>query len=146
MMLAFEDLVSRFQFFLSQKYNTLLCSRQKKEKVNGMIIFDKNIYESSIQRQSNNFIIYGTRYREINSLREVPLFVNSNESRVVQLADHIAYAVFRRYNAQDHTYYSVIERQFGQLPCDPKSYGLFHMTRGHDNCNYPACLNARSNH
>ena len=37
----------------------------------------------------------------IRHLADTPFFVDSRASRVNQLADHVAYAVFRRYHARD---------------------------------------------
>jgi hypothetical protein len=57
---------------------------------------------------ARDFRTLGTRWGVIRNFAETPLFVDSRASRVVQLADHIAYAVFRRYNAGDAQYFDVM--------------------------------------
>lgn len=128
--IAFEDLISRFQSHLSRIH------RETGEATRGMIVFDKSAYESDLQSLALRFRGEGTRYRSITAIQEVPLFVDSRSSRAIQLADHIAYAVFRRYNAEDLSYFNVIQSQFD-------THGLFHMTKDFRNCTCPACLRPR---
>lgn len=137
--LAFEDVISRFQTFLSQKH------RETKENTSGMIIFDESAFETDIQKLARTFRSDGTKYRKIPGVQEVPLFVDSKASRAIQLADHIAYSVFRRYNANDLTYFNVIQKQFemSEMPCPPKEYGLFHFNKEHRSCTCTACFLAR---
>lgn len=137
--LAFEDVISRFQNFLSLKY------RETQNNTRGMIIFDKSTFENEIQELSRTFRSDGTRYRKISAIQEVPLFVDSKASRAIQLADHIAYATFRAYNAEDYTYFNLIRNQFEMcgIPCSPKDYGLFHLNKDYKKCTCPACMCAR---
>jgi hypothetical protein len=134
--LAFEDVISRFQSFLSHTH------RETKTNVRGMIIFDKSAFEKDIQKLALHFRDRGTRYRQISGVQEVPLFVDSRASRAIQLADHVAYSVFRRFNASDLFYFNRIQSQFEMCgtPHLPKDYGLFHMTRDFRSCTCPACL------
>lgn len=137
--LAFEDVISRFQSFLNQKH------RETKENIRGMIIFDESAFESDIQKLARTFRSDGTKYRKIPGVQEVPLFVDSKASRAIQLADHVAYSVFRRYNANDLTYFNIIQKQFEmcEMPCHPRDYGLFHLNKEYKNCTCTACLSAR---
>ncbi len=98
MELAFEDLCSRFDRYLSGM-------RESGDRQRGLLILDESAYETSLQKLAINFRLLGTRWRVIQNLAEAPLFISSKVSRAVQLADHIAYAVFRRYNAGDTNYY-----------------------------------------
>jgi len=106
MEIAFEELVSRFDIYLNRIY------REQNYSHKGLIICDKSVYETSLQKLSIEFRKEGTRWRDIRNIREVPIFVDSKASRLVQLADHIAYSVFRRYNAGDLTYFNCIENRF----------------------------------
>jgi hypothetical protein len=45
-------------------------------------------------------------------LAEVPLFLDSKASRLIQLADLVAYAVFRNYERTDSQFYDVIRDRF----------------------------------
>lgn len=134
--LAFEDLCSRFNMFLDRLYYN------KHESHRGLIIFDKSSHETSLQGLASDFRREGTRWGgTLNNLQEVPLFVDSKASRLIQLADHVAYAVFRRYEADDLAYFNVIERHFdsdGQ-----KIHGLVHKQFNNENCTCPACLSRK---
>jgi hypothetical protein len=77
----------------------------------------------------------------LHNLQEVPLFVDSKASRLIQLADHVSYAVFRRYVAGDLNYFSVIEKHFDAE--GSKIHGLVHKQFYSDACTCPACLSRR---
>lgn len=139
---AFEDIVSRFQLFLTLKY------RETGHNTQGMIVFDKSSSELPLQRLAREFRHRGTSFRNISAIQEVPLFVDSRASRAIQLADNIAYSIFREYNARDLTYTDIFRTQFciDSTSLDPKLYGLYHHNLDHHRCECPACLRSRSYH
>lgn len=131
MELAFEDLCSRFDHYLSDL-------REEGERQRGILILDESAYETSLQKLAANFRLLGTRWRVIENLAEAPLFIKSHVSRVVQLADHIAYAVFRRYNARDTTYFDIIAPKFHAV--DGVMHGLSHKQNIDRICMCAPCL------
>lgn len=135
--MAFEDLCSRFDMYLNRIY----YDSDAKYSHKGLIIFDKNAYENSLERLSFEFRQQGTRWRDLRNIREVPFFVDSKASRLIQLADHIAYAVFRRYNAGDLNYFECIEDRFDEH--DGVMHGLSHKQTYKPYCSCPACLTRR---
>lgn len=132
MEIAFEDLCSRFDMYLNRMY------RETKYSHKGLIVFDKNAYESSLQTLQIKFREQGTRWRNVRNIREVPFFVDSRASRLIQLADHVAYSVFRRYNAGDLTYFNCIEDRFDTY--QGTIHGLSHKQLNNPGCTCPACL------
>jgi hypothetical protein len=135
--LAFEDLCSRFNMFLDRIFYN------KHESHRGIIIFDKSSHEASLQGLATDFKRAGTHWGStLPNLQEVPLFVDSKASRLIQLADHVAYAVFRRYEYMDLHYFNVIERHFDTE--GPKIHGLVHKQFYSESCTCPACLSRRS--
>lgn len=86
MEIAFEDLCSRFDIML----------RRQPGNHRGLIILDESTYETTLQGLARDFRTLGTRWNVIRNIVEVPLFVDSKASRCVQIADHVAYAVYRR--------------------------------------------------
>jgi Protein of unknown function (DUF3800) len=48
----------------------------------------------------------------LTSLIKVPLFLDSKASRLIQLADLIAYAVFRHFEKGDNRFFPIIEPRF----------------------------------
>lgn len=130
--LAFEDLISRFDMYLSRIF------RRDAVEQRGIIILDQSAHETSLQQEAIRFRQSGTRWRRVNNICEVPFFVNSKASRIIQLADHIAYAVFRRYDAGDLSYFNCLEGRFDSE--NGIIHGLCHKQLNNANCTCPACL------
>ena len=135
MELAFEDLCSRFDLYLAR----LLAVDEEKQR--GLIIADESSYETSLQKLAGEFRLSGTRWRRIKYLCDVPMFVNSQASRLVQLADHVAYAVFRRYESGDTSYFDIIASRFDEEA--GSIHGLVHEQTAFPDCKCPACLSRR---
>jgi len=133
--IAFEDLCSRFDLFL-----TRIGSSGDRQR--GLIILDESTHETTLQQMARNFRIIGTRWGNIRNLADTPLFINSRASRLTQIADHIAYSVFRRYQHADAQYFDLIAGRFDSS--DGIIHGLCHKQTNEGNCMCPACLSRRS--
>lgn len=131
---AFEDLCQRFDTYLG-KINA------EGERQKGLLILDESSYETSLQEQTKNFRKIGTQYGSIRHLADIPFFVNSKASRIIQLADHIAYSIFRRYNLGDTQYFDIIAHKFFQS--EGVVHGLAHKSKTSPNCMCPACFSRR---
>lgn len=131
---AFEDLCSRFDLYLSRRKAT-------GDRQSGLLILDESAHETSLQKMAREFRTLGTRWRVIKSLAETPLFVDSRASRLVQVADHIAYAVFRRYNASDATYFDIVASKFDSF--EGTVHGLAHKQTNNPTCMCIACMSRR---
>jgi hypothetical protein len=84
----FTQVASRFDMFLGRIYKT------DKEVQRGIAIFDKSTEEATIQRLSHVFTTTGHQWgRRLNNFAEVPLFLDSKMSRLIQIADLIAYSI-----------------------------------------------------
>jgi len=134
--LAFEDITSRFNRYLQR------ISVETGEKQRGILVLDNSSYESGLQNLASQIHKSGNRWGGyLKETIEVPLFVDSRACRIVQLADHIAYAVFRRYNAEDIAYMNIIENRFDDI--NGKICGLSHQIATYRTCTCPACLSRR---
>jgi hypothetical protein len=134
MEVAFEDLCSRFDLQLARIYHSGDPQR-------GIIILDESSYETSFQSLAHRFRSTGTRWRPLKNIPEVPLFVDSQASRLVQLSDHVAYAVFRRYESSDTSFLDIILSRFDFE--EGKLHGLAHKQALIPNCMCPACMSRR---
>ena len=132
--LAFEDLCQRFDLYLTRL-------RGQGDRQRGLLILDKSTKETSLQRLTREFRSLGTQWGAIHNLADIPFFVDSSASRLVQYADAIAYAVFRRYNSGDAQYFDIIASKFDTA--DGVLHGLAHKVADHANCMCPACLSRR---
>jgi hypothetical protein len=135
MELAFEDLCKRFDIYLDNL-------RLGGDRQRGLIILDESTCETALQEMARKFRRLGTSWGAIRNLADIPFFVSSRASRVVQLADHISYAVFRRYNSGDAQYFDIISPKFFSSS-DGVIHGLAHKQRNISNCMCLACVSRR---
>lgn len=113
----FTQITSRFDMFLKRRYD----KTRKREK--GIAIFDKSTLELQFQTLSQTFQKTGNHWgNTLVNFAEVPLFLDSKMSRLIQLADIIAYSIFRKYEHNDDNYFPIIQNCFDR---DTKS-GLIH--------------------
>lgn len=115
MAVAFEQLASRFDLFLKRLYHQGDTQR-------GLIVLDKSGYEKAIQGQASLYRQVGHRWGRITNLAEVPLFLDSQASRLIQLADLMAYAVWRSYAQQDDRYFKIFKNRLDHS--DGRMHGL----------------------
>jgi len=105
--LTFEQISSRFDYFLARLH-------KRGDSQRGLIVFDKSTYESTIQNLATDFRNIGHRWGVLKNLSEVPLFIDSKASRLIQLADLIAYSLYRHYEHQDNQFYEIIQDRWDQ--------------------------------
>ena len=133
--MAFEDVSSRFNRHLRN-----ISTADRREL--GIIVIDKSASETNLQSLARQFRDEGNQWGDqLRHVCEVPLFVDSSASRLVQLADHIAYAIFRFYNAGDANYLNCLEGRFQEK--DGILHGLAHLKNGTNSCLCPACVSRR---
>ena len=103
-LMGFEQIASRFDQYLMRLHKQNNSQR-------GIIIFDKSTYESTIQNLATDFRTIGHTWGVIRNFAEVTLFLDSKASRLIQLADLVAYAVFRNYEKGDDQFFSLIKNR-----------------------------------
>lgn len=102
---AFEQLASRFDHYLARLH-------KHGDSQRGIILFDKSTYETTLQSLATDFRTIGHNWGIIRNFSEVPLFLDSKASRLIQLADLVAYAIFRKFESNDDQYFSIIKNRF----------------------------------
>jgi hypothetical protein len=103
----FTQITSRFDKFLKRKF------LKHDESARGLAIFDKSKMENQYQNWSKFYQLLGNRWNErLNNFAEVPLFLDSAMSRSIQMADLIAFSLFRYFEYNDDSYYSIIKDCF----------------------------------
>jgi len=133
---AFEEICNRFDLRLRRIHSR--SKGQAEEKHRGLVIMDKSHYESTLQNLAQGFRESGTRWGKLRNLAEVPLFVDSRMSRIIQLADLAAWAIWRRYEQDDTGYFDRIVSRF-----DTEGgviHGLVHYKPREEQCHCPACM------
>lgn len=122
---AFEQICNRFDRYLGRLHKQSNTQR-------GLIILDKSTYETSLQGLARNFRTIGHRWGQLYNLADVPLFVDSRATRLIQCADMVAYAVRRYYERDEREYLDIIASKFdGQ---GGTLHGLIHLTGARCDC------------
>jgi hypothetical protein len=103
---AFTQLASRFDQFLMRLY------RSTGEGHRGLIVFDRSSTEQRIQTMARDFKYNGHRWGQLRNLAEVPLFIDSKATRLIQLADLVAWSIYRNYEANDPMFFNDIAHCF----------------------------------
>ena len=104
--IAFTQACSRFDQFLMRLY------RSKNDPQRGLIVFDKSKAENRIQSLAREFKHSGHSFGVTRNYAEVPVFLDSRASRLIQLADLVSYAVARYFEHQDSQFYDIIKNCF----------------------------------
>ena len=108
---AFERIVTRIEKYLSHISN--------EQKVYGLLIHDE--CESVTASHVCNMKRYhrrGTFKSEIKHIIETPLFVSSDHTNMVQIADCCAYALRRYYDSADSALYTPIKARADKIGAD----------------------------
>ena len=105
---AFEGLSTMFDFFLRRKQG------QSRRVGRGIVVFDeaRPSLSREIRRLLAEFQAGGTRWASLSCIIETAFFFDSRSSRLMQIADFAAYAVYRWYEAGDDSYLKLIYHKF----------------------------------
>lgn len=103
---AFEQLSNRFDLFLKREY------AKYDNPQRGLILFDKSSTEKRIQTLARDFKYSGHAWGQTRNYAEVPVFLDSKASRLIQLADLVAFALYRHFEHNDDTFFDVIKDCF----------------------------------
>jgi len=129
---GFEGLCTQFEFFL-RRFHEAQPSREQR----GLIVVDHASYEKELELLLEEFRTYGTRSVELYNIVEAPFCMGSESTRMLQIADFVSYAIFRRYESKDTLYFDLVNRRFDELSV--VIHGLAHVTTD-PRCMCPACL------
>jgi hypothetical protein len=131
---AFEEMCNRFDLFLKRLHAQGNTQR-------GLIIFDESRYESRLQTLLTGYRRTGTRFGRVHNFADVPFFADSRSTRLLQLADLVAYAVYRRYERFNTWLLDQIINRFDSE--GDVIHGLVHLTSNRSSCTCPACMSRR---
>jgi hypothetical protein len=133
---AFEQICNRFDRFLGRLH-------QRNDTQRGLVVLDESSYETSLQGLATDFRSpAGHRWGQLYNMAEVPLFVTSRATRMIQFADLIAHAIRQYYERGNPRFFDIISSKFdtegGVL------HGLVHYTPRDSGCNCFCCRQRRS--
>jgi hypothetical protein len=121
--ICFEQLARRFDLFLQR------CHTKYNDPQRGIMLFDESSTEQRLQTLAREFKQTGHSYGKTHNYAEVPVFLDSRATRLIQLADLVAYAIFRHFEHGDSKYWDVIKGRFDEE--GGVKHGLFLCDAGH---------------
>ena len=136
---AFEDLTSRFDLYLRRINAQHQAQHQDEER--GIIAVAESSYRRNLEILGERFRGGSTRWGQIRTIADVPFFLPAKNTRLLQLADFCANAVYGRYNSGLTRDFDVIAPRFDRE--GGRIHGLVHLTNDHD-CQCMACLSRQA--
>lgn len=133
---AYEVLLNKFDVMLKN-------SRVSRGRPNrGLVIHDRRVVvERDIQGWTAQWRTVAGNVGQLRNLADVPLFADSRATRLLQVADLVSYAIFRRYSpgVTDYSYFERIWSKFHTE--DGVVHGCVHFSPsyGQGNCVCEAC-------
>lgn len=116
---AFNELSRRFDLYLA-------CLHSQGNTQRGLMVFDESRHEQRLQALLRSYAQQGGPFGRVRNFSDVPFFADSGSSRLLQLADFIAWATFRRFQKAVTNYFDQIVGRFDSE--GNRMHGLFHMT------------------
>lgn len=132
--LAHEELLSRFDSFLVRLHLS-------GESHRALIISDESRHEKLLQSLVPVWRNSGSRIGRLRSFVEVPLFVDSRTSRIVQSADFVAWSVWQYYEHGATEFMQALHPRFDSA--DGIQHGVAHLIRNYRKCRCVACSSRR---
>jgi hypothetical protein len=133
---GFEEIVNRFDRFLGRIF------RDRGEQQRGLIVVAESSYRENLELLARKIAAQGHRWGETHCLADIPYFAPSKSTRLLQLADFVANAVFGRYESG---YSRDFDRIAVRLDQDEgRLHGLVHMATERRSCYCPACVTRRA--
>ena len=130
---TFEDVAQRINMFLVRLHHG--GGTQK-----GLLIIDRSqSTESRYLALLSEFRASGTKRGYLGNIVDIPYFSQSSETRLLQLADFVAYAVFRYYERDDDRFLNKIMSRFDRRAPGSPADGLKHVIRTSVPCRCAAC-------
>lgn len=118
--LAVEEICGRFNLFLARLH-------RQNDTQRGLLVFAEGRFHQRARTWVRTFRRQGTRIGAIRNFAEdLPYSASANDSRMLQLADYVAHAVFQKYEHADDSMLSPILHKFDRY--EGKLHGLLHKT------------------
>lgn len=127
---AFEQICSRFDAFLKRAHRNGNSQR-------GLMIFDKSTRETRLQALARDFRTEEHRYGTTRNIADVPMFVDSEATRLIQYADLVSYALWHKFEKGNSEFFDIIADDF-----DAEGgvvHGLLHKHSERADCDCPYC-------
>jgi hypothetical protein len=120
-----EDICQRFNTFLKYQFQAGYPDK-------GLLIMDKSGRETRIRELMSTFEQQGTKCGYLGNIMDVPYFADSKHTRMLQIADFVAFAFGRYLNSQDKSFFDKISKRISRK--DDKAVGFKHILDIRQSC------------
>lgn len=131
---CFEELLGRFQSMLMRE-QAALGTRL------GIVVADEAKYERTLQPVVTMWRDTGMRFARLSRIMEVPLFVDSKATRLLQMADLVSHATYRAYETRDDRFFNPMRPAFDSV--NGVVHGFVHLRRRWRECKCFACASRK---
>lgn len=129
---ATEEVCRRFDIFLQRRYH------EEKDPQRGLLVFSEGRFDARAKFWVRGFHQRGTSWGAIRNLADIPYFASTKESRLLQLADLVAHAVWLLYEKRNDELVGPLVNLFGED--GGVLHGLVHVRPSvKAPCDCPAC-------
>lgn len=128
---AFEQICSRFDQYVNR-------NRRDGRDQRGLIIFDKSTRETRLQTLATEFKSQGHAFGRVRWICDVPFFVDSRATRLIQFADLVTYAIWRKFEKHDDEFFNEISGDFDNS--GGVTHGFYHERYADRACGCPYCV------
>jgi Protein of unknown function (DUF3800) len=135
---ATEYLCRRFDTFLMRRFH------EADDPQRGMLVFAEGRFHQRSRLWVQEFRQLGTQWGVLRNLSDIPYFASPKETRLLQLADFVAHAVYLLYENRDATLIRPILPRFEER--DGIIHGLVHVSNNKPGCECPICASRRTPH
>ena len=132
--ICFEQIVSRFDRMLQRIYHN------RGERQRGLVVVAQSSYQQQIVERARSIWESGHRWGQLRNMADIPFFAPAKDTRLLQLADFVSNAVYRRYESGDTRQFDRIAQRFDEE--DGRLHGLVHIAPDEERqrCFCPACV------
>jgi len=129
---AAERICKGFDTFLASKYH------DENDPQRGLLIFSEGRFHQRTRLWVQGFRERGTKWGALNNFSDIPYFAANRESRLLQIADIVAHAVFLLYERRDNSLIRPFIHRFHKV--NGTVHGLaHHRSERTGPCACPAC-------
>ena len=130
---TFEDIAQRINTFMVRLH-------QRGNTQKALLVIDRsNETEGKYRSLISDFRASGTSFGYLGNIVDIPYFSQSGDTRLLQLADFVAYAVFRYYERDDSRFLDKILPRFDGRARDSGQDVLKHIIQAAERCPCVAC-------
>ena len=133
---GFEEIVNRFDRMLSR------VLKERGEPQRGLVVIAESAYRQNLEILARRIWSQGHRWGETHNMADVPYFAPTHSTRLLQLADFVANAVYGRYESGYTRNFDDIAARIDQE--EGRLHGLVHLAADRRNCYCPACVTRRA--